>query len=134
MTRLASEVVSVSDYSPASSCVQPPVARDASRKKSGATDAGATTAGTTHAAAMPAGHTRRGAAPHAATVVFAASSRTRQLAMDASAWMQQIESGPAPDFAALGVDGASLSAGEHVVVQVKPNRGGAGRTAPHLLR
>jgi len=42
---------------------------------------------------------------------------------------RQIEAGPASNFVALGVDGDSLEPGEHVVIQVKPNRGGEARTA-----
>ena len=43
--------------------------------------------------------------------------------------VQQIEAGPASNFVALGVTRESLRAGERVVVRVKPNRAGAGRTA-----
>jgi hypothetical protein len=42
---------------------------------------------------------------------------------------RRIEAGPASNFVALGVDGESLKPGERVIVQVKPNRGGASRTA-----
>ncbi|HMB72774.1 MAG TPA: DUF6152 family protein [Gammaproteobacteria bacterium] len=42
---------------------------------------------------------------------------------------RRIEAGPASNFVPLGIDGDSLRAGERVVVQAKPNRGGAARTA-----
>jgi len=42
---------------------------------------------------------------------------------------QRVEAGPASNFSPLGVDGDSLQVGERVVVQAKPNRGGAERTA-----
>lgn len=41
---------------------------------------------------------------------------------------QQIEAGPASNLVTQGFDGNSLRVGEPVVVQVKPNRGGEGRT------
>ncbi len=42
---------------------------------------------------------------------------------------QRVEAGPASNFVALGVDGDSLQPGERVVIQAKPNRAGAERTA-----
>lgn len=43
--------------------------------------------------------------------------------------VQQIEAGGAANMAALGFRADSVTRGERVVVQVKPNRGGAGRIA-----
>jgi len=48
---------------------------------------------------------------------------------DGQTVVRQIEAGPASNFVTLGFDGDSLRPGEHVVVQAKPNRGGADRTA-----
>ena len=39
---------------------------------------------------------------------------------------QEIEAGPASNLAPLGIDASSLKSGEHVTVQVKPNRRGEG--------
>lgn len=41
---------------------------------------------------------------------------------------QQIEAGPAANFVALGIGADSIRRGEHIVVRVKPNRSGPGRT------
>jgi len=48
---------------------------------------------------------------------------------DGGSRTQRVEAGPASNFGPLGVDGNSLRVGERVVVQAKPNRGGAERTA-----
>jgi len=47
---------------------------------------------------------------------------------DGTSYTQEIEAGPASNLVPLGYDGDSISPGERVVVEVKPNRGGAGRT------
>jgi hypothetical protein len=42
---------------------------------------------------------------------------------------QRVEAGPVSNMVTLGFDSESIRVGEHVVVQVKPNKNGAGHTA-----
>src|SRR5690606_14554494 len=48
---------------------------------------------------------------------------------DGNSVTQRVEAGGASNMAALGFDGDSVTIGERVVVQVKPNRRGAGQIA-----
>lgn len=50
-------------------------------------------------------------------------------APDGSRRTQRIEAGPPSNIVTLGFDADSLQVGDHVVVAVKPNRGGEDRTA-----